>query len=397
MKKSNRFKIAYIISLLIMILIVVFFMFKMNSIKLLNSAKDLLSYLYTLETNTDYSFINGKVYKNEILLSDRLFFDGNGIINIDKYGNVRFIIKSDNKNIYKTYLGNINMSKKYDGFKEIKASIAKNNSTISFLLDDNDLDYMISFEDDFKGEWKHDKYDSNLIISSYNAGDNYIWFKDSEGNISEPIKFNVDCLQTNNGDYKSNLFYCRGSIVKIDEIDWVVLEDNSSRIKLMKYLPIDEKLSQCFSEVSDYCYYTNQSKMPHKWSNSYINYYLNNIFINKLSNQTINKLVTNYICDEYDNYCCDGEICGGYTKEEINYYNWHCVNYTASKIRIISYNEFNRIYSLLDNKKPISGNYWAINAYANDKGSSIQYNYEFYILEDYTKKLDVKPIIIIKK
>ena len=51
----------------------------------------------------------------------------------------------------------------------------------------------------------------------------------------------------------------------------------------------------------------------------------------------------------------------------------------------------------LDEKSIINGNYWSINSYNEDYGSSIQYNYEFYILEKLTNKIDVKPVITIMK
>ena len=397
MKKRNRLKIAVLIFIIIMFIIIIFFMIRISNIKELNKSKQLLSYLYTLDSG-DYSFKDGKVYNNDILLNERVFLDGNGSINIDKYKNVRFLIDSDNKCIYKTYLGNIKMNnKKCSSFDSIDVLIAKNNSKISFILNKNNLDYKISYKDDFKGEWIHKDYKDNLVLKEFNDGDNYIWFKDELGNISEVLKFNVDCLLTKDAKYDPSVFYCSGSTISLDNIDWVVLEDNNKYIKLMKYTPIEEKMSHCFNEKSDYCYYSKESKMPYKWSNSYINYYINNTFIQKLSDYTKKYLKTYYICDEYNNYTCDNEICGGYTKEEIEYNDWKCTNYTSSKIKIISYDEFNRAYIKIKDKDILDGNYWSLNSYKDEKGSSVSYNYEFYILEDYTNKLDVKPIISIEK
>ena len=80
-----------------------------------------------------------------------------------------------------------------------------------------------------------------------------------------------------------------------------------------------------------------------------------------------------------------------------NKYNYSCKNYTKSKIRIISYDEYNRAYKLIDDKDCIRGNYYAINSYEKDKGTSVQYSDEFYILEDLTNKLDIRPVISISK
>ena len=194
-----------------------------------------------------------------------------------------------------------------------------------------------------------------------------------------------------------NVFYCSGSTIVLDNYEWVVIEDNNRNTKLMKYLPIDEKMSPCTKEYSEYCYYSKTTNNVYTWENSYINYYLNNVFIEKLSNEIKNNLEEIEICNEYDNYNCDNESCGGYSKDEIEYNNYTCNNYIKSKIKIISFDEYNYVYGRSKDKKVINGNYWAINSYSNDKGSSVQYNYDFYILEDLNNKLDIKPIITIRK
>ena len=55
------------------------------------------------------------------------------------------------------------------------------------------------------------------------------------------------------------------------------------------------------------------------------------------------------------------------------------------------------LYYNTKDKKDISGNYWAMNSYLRDKGSSVQSNNEFYIKEKLTNKLDVKPVIVLLK
>ena len=50
-----------------------------------------------------------------------------------------------------------------------------------------------------------------------------------------------------------------------------------------------------------------------------------------------------------------------------------------------------------NNRQLINGNYWALNSYSFDKGSSIQYGFDFFILEDLTKKIDVRPVMVLKK
>ena len=159
---------------------------------------------------------------------------------------------------------------------------------------------------------------------------------------------------------------------------------------MMKYLPINEKLAHCSGENSSFC----NKNDKYKWSNSYINYYLNNVYIKNFSLK--DDLLKYEICDDIDNNTCDEEYCGGYTKEEINSNNWSCNKYTKSKIRIINYYE----YSLLVNKfKDISlfkGNYW-MSDISNDNGYSVTSSGDVYIHENYNNKLDVRPIITIKK
>ena len=254
-----------------------------------------------------------------------------------------------------------------------------------------------STKDDYKGNYIKEEYTDNLILKKFNQGKNYIWFKDEEGNISNVIEFEIDCLYTNNAKYDENTFYCSGSTVKISGIDWIILEDNNKEVTLMKKDPIDEKLSHCFNEKSEYCYYTKDENSNYKWSNSYINYYLNNIFINTLDDDFKNKIIEKNICDENENTSCNNEICLGYTEEEIVSNNYSCSRYSYSKIKVISFEEYNKYYQMVKDPSILSGNYFAINSFVKDKGTSIEENLEFYILEDLTKKLDVKPVITIAK
>jgi hypothetical protein len=260
----------------------------------------------------------------------------------------------------------------------------KNNKTISFESDEL-LEYMISNKNDFNGNWIKQNDKGNIIINSYNEGKNYIWFKDKDGNLSDTYTFKVDCLNTTNAKYDSNVFYCSGSTIILDDIKWIVIKDNNSSITLMKFMPLDKK----------YAFYDGISEF--KWSTSPINNYLNNEFINELSDSTINKLLTSEICDDYYNIYCDGEVCVGRSKEEIEMNNFICSNYTNSRVKLISYSEYNYIYSKANNKDVLNGNYWSINSFKLGYSSSIQYNLDYYILEKTENKLDVRPVIIINK
>ena len=397
MKQRNKYLIVLLSFIVLMGIVLIFFMNRYSNISLRNKANKLLNDLYEYKSG-DYYLKDGIIRtKNGSVLSKKFYFNGSGEINIDKYGNVKFRINYGDKCVSKTSVGNIIIdNNKCSDEKTIDVNIIRNNSKISFTSNSSNLSYKLSYEDDFKGKWVRFDSDS-LVLNQYREGKNYIWFKDKDGNISSVIEFKVDCLDTKKATYNKKLFYCSGSTVVLDDIEWVVLEDTNKMTKLMKYISIDEKISPCFKEYSEFCYYSKTTNNVHTWDNSYINYYLNNIFINKLSKETIDLLNEFEICNEYDNYSCDNESCGGYSREEIEHNNYTCDNYSKSKIKIISYDEYNYVYSRAKDKKVINGNYWAINSYDNDKGSSIQYNYDFYILEELYNKLDIKPVIVITK
>ena len=63
----------------------------------------------------------------------------------------------------------------------------------------------------------------------------------------------------------------------------------------------------------------------------------------------------------------------------------------------ITYQEYNRIFFNLKDNYLANQTYWSMNSYLEDYGSSIQDNYEYYIKENLTSKLEVKPVITILK
>ncbi|MCI7084083.1 MAG: hypothetical protein MR938_05290 [Tenericutes bacterium] len=388
MKKFKKYIIIIILFVIVMIGILIFFIFRYDRIHLLNRTRDLLGYIYTIDEGK-YNFKYGILDNGNITKTD-YYIDGTGKVEKDKYGNVRFYIKSKEYCIYKTFLGNINIQKgECSEFKDLEASLNKNNTTISFEFKYPVSEYLISNRDDFKGEWK-DISNNNLILNYYEEGIHYIWFKDTDGNISVPIKFTVECLNTTKSDFNKNIFYCNGSTVYIDKEEWIIIDNSFDKITMMKYLPISEKLAHCSGENSSFC----NKNDKYKWSNSYINYYLNNVYIKNFSLK--DDLLEYDICDDIDNKNCDGEYCGGYTKEEISSNNWSCNKYTKSKIRIINYYEYSLIVNKFKDISLFKGNYW-MSDISNDNGYSLTSSGDVYIYENYNNKLDVRPIITIKK
>ena len=397
MKQRSKYLIVLVVFIVLMGIVSIFFMNKYSKINIINKANDLLNDLYSIKSG-EYVLKDGVLFsKNGSVMNKKYYFEGNGNIDKDEYGNVKFKINYNKRCISKTSLGSVKLERNScSDFDTIDVNIVRNNSKISFMSNKTKLAYKLSYNNDFKGIWINFDTDS-LILNHYREGKNYIWFKDIDGNISDVIEFEVECLDTKKATYNKNVFYCSGSTVILDNIEWVVIEDNNKNTKLMKYIPLDEKISPCFKEYSEYCYYTKTTNNVHTWDKSYINYYLNNIFIERLSSNVIDNLTDIEICNEYDNYSCNNESCGGYSRVEIEHNNYECSNYIKSKVKVISYDEYNYVYARSKDKKVIKGNYWAMNSYANDKGSSIQYNYDFYIMEELYNKLDIKPVIVIRK
>ena len=385
MKKRDKYFLVLMLFLMAMLLVLLFFYKKYNNSDLVNETKLLLGDLYTFESG-NYELKNGILYDgNNNKVNNKEYVKASGFISIDKYKNVSFKLNKDDGCISKTSLGKIKYEYSYcSEIKEVSVQIIKNNNNISFETDDS-LEYMVSNKDDFSGFWIKQDDSSNIIINSYNEGENYIWFKDVDGNLSKTYSFKIDCLNTSNAKYNNSVFYCSGSTILIDDIKWVVIRDNNSNIELMKYLPLDKKM-EFSNDLNDI-----------KWSTSTINKYLNNEYIHELSSKTINKLLTIEICDDYDSINCNGEVCGGRSRKEIERFNYYCSSYTSSKIKLISYDEFNYAYSKAKNKDFLYGNYWSINSLELGMGSSVQYNYDYYILEKMNNKLDVRPVIIIDK
>ena len=398
MKSVKKYILIISLFLIVMVGLLIFFIFRYEELHLLSKSRGLLTYLYSLDSG-EYKYKSGAIYNENKVFDTTYYFDGNGNIKIDKYKNVSFIIESNDYCVSKTSLGNIKIDKNKCGeFVNIEANVVKNNNIVSFNVNKSNLDYMISNKDDFNGEWVHIDYKDNIIIKSFDEDKHYIWFKDSDGNVSDVYSYNVECFLGDKGEYAIDKYYCEGSVVSIDDINYIVLSDSEKEITLMKQNPLDIKLNHCTDRVSEYCYYDGEDINKYKWSNSYINYYLNNEYIKTLSKDITSKLKEEAICDDFIEIgCLNDEGCGGYTESEITNNKYTCNNYSKSKVRIISYNEYVNLFDKVKKHSILNGNYWLMSLGENGKGSSVQYDYNVYVLEEFTSKLDVKPVITILK
>lgn len=398
MKRVKKYIVIIFIFIIIMISLFIFFIFRFNEIHLLNNARVLLKDLYTIDSGK-YIFKAGVLFNNDGLISDKFYFDGNGEIIIDKYGNVKFMINSNDYCVSKTFLGNIVIDgNKCGEFVDIEVSLSINNNSVSFNVDNDKFEYLVSRNDDLVGEWKENEYSDNLVLKFYDDGKYYIWFKDSLGNLSNSYTFDINCFLSDKGEYENSLYYCSGSTIIIDDINYIVLNDNEYDITVLKQNPLEIKLSHCLTYEDEFCYYGLENKNIYKWSNSYINYYLNNEYISSLSHDIQNKLVDVVLCDDFvSSGCLNNEGCGGFTKKEIYDNKWSCNSYSKSKIRIMSYSEYANIYDSLVNKSLLRGNYWLISNGIEGLGSSVQFNSDVFVKEDFTSKLDVMPVFTFSK
>lgn len=376
-----------------MFIIILFFMDKYKNIDIINKSNDFISKLSNLSEG-NYEYNNGIISNSNI--DNKFNIKGNGYINKDKYGNIKFYINYGKKCLYKSPLGNVKiLNKNCNKFNDLEVKLIKNNSKISFTSLENNLEYLISNKDDLKGNWIKQKYNGNLIINSYNEGKNYIWFKDSMGNLSNMIEFEADCLFAESSNYNKDVFYCSGSNILLNNIEWYVIKDNGNEISLMQKESLNEKLPHCLKYRNERCYYEKDNYNKYNWDNSYINYYLNNVYINELDTKIKNKLIEKEICSDLNSEC-DNEKCIGYTKEYILKNNYKCNSYSKTKVRILSYDEYEYIYTKHGHN--ITGNnYWITNSFSDNKGSIIDKDNSVFILEELTSKNNIKPVITISK
>lgn len=387
MKKIKS--IILLIGLFLIALISVLFVFSNNikNIKLRNKTKEIINYVYKLDSN-EYYYKYGVLYdlNNNIITTD-YYIDGVGKFIKDDYGNVEASLTLEDRCIYKTYLGKVKVDTECNYIKDIKPVISKNNSQISFKFDYEIVSYKLSRQRDYSGDFI--KLNSNsLILNLYDQGVYYIWFKDSYGNLSSSIEFNINCLNAQNSEYYKGMLYCAGSTLTIDDYTWIVVSDINEEITLMRLESLDNSMSHT------------KGNNEYRWSKSLINEYLNSKYINTLSDDLKDSLVSIKICDDEsgNNGCDSNDGCGGYKKSTIEEYEWSCEKYTTSKVRLISYDEYSNLYDRLSDKSLIYGNYWTINSYKiNKTGISITNNGEVFVNEDTVNELEVKPVITLKR
>lgn len=401
--KKKKIIIVLVVILIVLIEVLLFFFF--DDIKkkiLLNKVNNMSDIIKNLDEGT-YSFKSGIIYdKDDNIINDVVYLDGNGKIIKDKYNNTRISIETDKYCINKTSTKVIKITEgtcKHNNI--IKYEISKNNKTLSFSFHVDIVAYKLSDNDDYVGEWikvKHDKKE-NLIINFATQGKYYIWFKDKYGNISNSKRINIECFFADNATFDKNIIYCPGSVVNIDNMKWIIMSENEEEITLFSLESV-YKASHCIKESGEICYKNSDGMLEYKWSNSAVNSYLNNVFIRNLNSNIIESIVEKEICNMPSGTkgCDSDDGCGGYKKETIEKYKWSCNEYTKSKIRLISFEEYSNLYDSIYDKSIVKGHYWTMNSNKESlRVTSILKNYEVYVKEDALTELDIRPVITISK
>lgn len=382
---KNIKNLILIIAIFIITVICILFVFTNNikNIRFKNKVIDLVNYLYTLPSD-EYYYKNGALYdSNNTIISIDYYINAEGNLIKDKYNNIKLTLKNKDRCAYKTPLGKVKVNTKCTDINIEKPEIVHNNSQVSFKYNEKIHSYLISKEDNLKGNWIKVN-NTALILNLFEEGKYYIWFKNSKGALSETIEFEIKCLLAEHIKYNKDILYCTNSIIMIEDEEWIVIEDKNKELTIMKLDSLDTKLSHT------------ENNNNYKWSASLINKYLNNTYINTLNDNLKINLKEVEICNSPSGTsgCDSKDGCGGYKKETIEKYNWKCDSYTKSKIRIISYDEYAKLYDTILDKTLLEDNYWMINSYKEtSKAASIMYNGEIQIDTQTNTKLNIKPVI----
>ena len=135
MKQKIKITIILIIFSLIMIYVFSYFNKKYNELDYINIGKAILSESYGMKEGT-YNFNDGVISKDKIIYeSDKFNISGKGVIDKDKYGNVKFYINSNGHCIYKNSVDSVKyMDSECQGFENLIVDIIKNNNNYNYSL-----------------------------------------------------------------------------------------------------------------------------------------------------------------------------------------------------------------------------------------------------------------------
>lgn len=405
--KKNILIIKFIFLFLVSF-VTVFFTWKFLSYKITeNNIKNDVKKLYSIAerfNSGSYILKNNKIYSgNDLIISD-VNISGYSKIYKNEYG-INLKLKQKEFCFYKT-LGNDDILK-FDGKCEdldIEAKDVKyNQNNAQITLSSKFKYYSVNKENSIPNKWNEVNLKSLIINMPYD-GVFYIWTKNEYGVISNPIKINVACVLSDSEEISASLIYCTGSRLKIANYSWHVISDINGELKLLMDSGQLDLMSHCESDISDeYCYYKSPIVYKsYKWSLSKINRYLNDELIKDLSDY---KLKEYSVCNEDagTSGCKDNDGCSGYIKEDVLSGGYSCKSYVKSKIRLLTYGEYNYIFKNSKDKKWLYnykvGDFWLMNGYSESGYMAFKVNKQglCYLDENVSYLLEVRPVITIYK
>lgn len=245
------------------------------------------------------------------------------------------------------------------------------------------------------------EFETTLRIIS--QGRYYMWVKDEMGNISNTASFDLLCRSGKFNGIDETI-YCPYSRINAFGYNWHVLEDREGEITLFMDSGELKELSHCSTKESVlFCYYKNKNDYgSYSWGKSLINEYLNKDFKDTLKDV---KYISSSVCNDEGGIkgCINNDGCGGYLSKDVNDLNNFCHSqYISSDIRLLSLSEYNRILEDLGNgdKSWLFGNkrYWTMNTWKYPYYvPSIDIDGSYIVDEKSTSKLDVRPVMVVKR
>lgn len=405
-KRSFIIKIIIVVFLSLLVFFLTWFFLHDKIIE--NNNKNNLVYLNSVVNNFNYGeyyFKNKSLYDaNGNIIEENIKIKGSAEINKTEYG-IDSKYENDDICIYKTS-GNsqyLTYSGECDKLNISKSKIihSQNNSQIT-ISGDFDFYYVGKSKNNVE-KWS-EKKTKDLVVNLPYEGNFYIWVKNRYGVISDVISANVTCYNEDEEEINDTLIYCIGTKINVEGYTWRVISDKNGELKLLMDSGQLDLMAQCDSDINDkYCYYKSDIMYKaYKWSDSKINGFLNSEILKKLKNYNLKEYK---ICDDPSGKkgCKDGDGCSGYLKEEIESLGYSCSKYTNSKIRLLTYEEYNYILNETNNKKWLYNSkiddFWLSNGYSERDYYAFKVNKfgQVYLDARVDSLLEVRPVITIYK
>lgn len=286
--------------------------------------------------------------------------------------------------------------------------VSLNGSSVSIEAKDNIAieSYTYNNSNKIPDKWykANSKKEFKKTLKIITPGTYYIWVRDLNLNVS---KYKTIVLNCSKGNFNKidDTIYCPYSKISLLGYSWHVLSDEKGYLTLFMDSNQLLKMNHCDNLItSEHCYYLNEKEYDsYSWDKSIINKYLNTQFLSSIS--SLINIEETLVCSDRSGQsgCFEDDGCAGYLNTEINDYGFVCHSqFISSKIRLLTYIEYNDILNDLENEEKtiIYGNekFWTMIGWNKPLyAGSIDIDGKFRVDQNTTDKLDVRPVITIKK